>query len=210
MVQRKKVIKLRDRYPWSSWAIWDDLFPDGDCIEKTPGDISDFIMEHLDELKAEVVLLGLNRSSDFTVPCVNFHAPTRRHYDYRLKELIQDGGLDNLYGAFMTDLVDEVDPDSSKITVTEEDADIFMSQLDLLSESEYHVICFGNKPFQGLVEYHGLDVAEMPHDLLHATAKIDGRTLNIYRAWFYGLYGANQSKVPVFRDQLRHLNNRIG
>jgi hypothetical protein len=89
-VDRETLGTIAERYPWASWAVWDDVFPDGDHVEAlTPG----------------VVLTGLNRSDDLRAPFSNFHAPTRKHYDYRLKEFIQDGGLRRFQGAYMTDLV---------------------------------------------------------------------------------------------------------
>jgi hypothetical protein len=26
--------RIATQYPWASWAVWDDAFPDGDCVEK--------------------------------------------------------------------------------------------------------------------------------------------------------------------------------
>jgi len=75
------------------WAAWDDVFPDGDCVEKQPERLVEFIYDRAEVLTPDVVLMGLNRSDDLSAPYSNFHAPTRKHYDYRLKEFIQDGGL---------------------------------------------------------------------------------------------------------------------
>lgn len=209
MVDRETVTTIRDTHPWASWAVWDEAFPDGDCVETTPNQLAQFIIDRRDRLTPDVVLLGLNRSDDLGGSFTNFHAPTRKHYDYRLKKFIQDGDLNRLHGGYMTDLVDEVEPDAASVTVTDDDADVFLDQLRLLDQSEYNILCFGNKPFRGLSNHFNADPAEQDHELLYAQTTVDGMTLHLYRVWFYGLYGANQAKVDVLETQLRHLNEHI-
>ena len=145
------------QYLWASWAVWEDAFPDGDCVEKQPERLVEFVQDRVEVLTPDIVLMGLNRSDDLPAPYANFHAPTRKHYDYRLKEFIQDGGLHRLQGAYMTDLVDEIDPDSHSVQVRDDDAAVLLEQLRLLGESEYHVVCFGNKPFDALTAYFDAD-----------------------------------------------------
>jgi len=208
-MDHETLTRIAAQYPWTSWAVWDDAFPDGDCVEKQPERLVEFVHDQAEVLTPDIVLMGLNRSDDLPAPYSNFHAPTRKHYDYRLKELIQDGGLDRLQGAYMTDLVDEVDPDSQNVKVSDGDAAVLLEQLRLLGESKYHVVCFGTKPFDGLVDYFDAGVTSRPPDLKRATIEIDGLKLSLYRVWFYGLYGANQDKVDVLKHQLQELNERI-
>jgi len=201
--------RLAEQYPWSSWAVWDDSFPDGDCIEERPARLSEFVQNHAEVLTRDVVFVGLNRSDDLPAPFANFHAPTRAHYDYRLKEFVQDGGLHRLHGAYMTDLVDDVEADSHDVDATDEDVAVLLEQLQLLGAAEYHLVCFGNKPFDALAEYFGVDVSARPPELRCATVDVDGLTLHLYRVWFYGLYGANQDKVAVLERQLQTLNEQV-
>ena len=201
--------EIATQYPWASWAVWDDAFPDGDCVEKHPERLVEFVQDRVEVLTPDIVLIGLNRADDLPAPYSNFHAPTRKHYDYRLKGFIQDGGLDRLQGAYMTDLVDEVDPDSQNIEVTDDDVVVLLDQLRLLGDSEYHVVCFGNKPFDGLVDYFEAGVTSHSPDLKQATIETDGLTLSLYRVWFYGLYGVHQDKVDILKHQLHKLNKRI-
>lgn len=200
---------IAERYPWASWAVWDQTFPNDGCLEERPEQLEAFIHEHTGVLTPEVILMGLNRSDDLPTPFANFHAPTRRHYDYRLKEWIQDDGLDRLQGAYMTDLVDKIDPGSHGVEVTEDDITVLLEQLCLLGESAYHVVCFGTKPFDGLVEYFDADVTMPSSELKQATVETGGLTIHFYRVWFYGLYGANQDKVEVCKRQLQELNDRL-
>lgn len=209
MVSRQTVTEFRDRYPWGSWAVWDDEFPEGDCVEKKPDEVAEFIVDQSEDLRTDVVMLGLNRAENLPAPFVNFHSPSGKHYDHRLKEFIQDGGLTRLQGAYMTDLVDEVDPDSYNVTVTEDDAQLFEDQLSQLGEGEIHVICFGNKPFQGLIDYYDVAESSIEPEIRYASVDRGEYALHLYRVWFYGLYGANHSKVKTVEKQLRHLNQRI-
>lgn len=200
---------IAEDYPWASWAIWDDEFPDGECIERQPGNLVDFFHNHAEFLTPEIVLMGLNRADDLPTPYSNFHAPTRKHYDYRLKDFIQEGDLERLQGAYMTDLVDDVDPESQNVQVSDDDLRVLLEQLRLLGESEYQIVCFGNKPFDGLVDYFSANVTTHSPELKRTIIEIDEIKLSVYRVWFYGLYGANQDKVKVFKDQLQTLNDQF-
>jgi len=208
-MDRETLTRIATQYPWASWAVWDDAFPNGDCVETQPECLIEFVHDRAEVLTPDIVLMGLNRSDDLPATYSNFHAPTRKHYDYRLKEFIQDGVLDRLQGAYMTDLVDEVNPDSQTVKVSDDDAAVLLEQLRLLGESEFHVLCFGNKPFDGLVDYFDTGVTSHSPDLKRATIEIDGLTLSLYRVWFYGLYGANQDKMDILKHQLQELNEQI-
>jgi hypothetical protein len=209
MVDRETLVTIRDEYPWASWAIWSETFPDNGCIETSPGTVAEFIIENRDRLTPDVVLLGLNRSDTLPASFVNFHAPTKRHYDYRLKQFIQDGARSRLQGAYMTDLVDDITPDSAAVTVTDEDVAVFVEQLELLDQTDYHVLCCGTKPFEGLVEYFDVTETEKPHEIRYANTAIDGHTLHLYRIWFYGNFGANQDKVEILDEQLQFLDDKL-
>ena len=200
---------IAERIPWASWAIWGDDFPDGVCVEQTPERLVEFVHDRASLLTPDVVLLGLNRSDDLDAPFQNFHAPTRYHYDYRLKEFIQDDNLDSLKGAYMTDLVDQVNPDSTEVKVTDADAEVLFEQLRVLGEEDCHMICFGNKPFDGLVRYFEADVTTQHPEIKRATIGVEGLALHVYRVWFYGLYGIYQDKVGVLKRQLQQLDKQI-
>lgn len=209
MVDSETVLEIRDKYPWTSWAIWDSGFPDGDCVECTPENLTGFFLDRTDQLTPNIVLLGLNRAGNLDEPFQNFHAPTRNHYDYRLKTFIQDEGLDQLQGAYMTDLVDEVNPNESEVTVSRADGEVFVDQLRTLDYPEYHILCFGEKPFRGAINHFGGEPETWPHEINYAQTEVNGRRLHFYRVWFYGAWGANQDKVEVLQRQLQHLNKQF-
>lgn len=209
MIDSETLSQIAETYPWASWAIWDDQFPDDGCVETDPEALRAFFEAHRSALTPDVVFLGLNRSGDFDAPFQNFHAPTRKHYDYRLMEFIQDGELGRLWGGYMTDLVDHVEPTTDSVTVSDEDAAILLSQLELLDQREYHVVCFGEKTYRAVLEYAGGESESGPHELEVTQTEVDGLVLHLYRAWFYGAWGANADKVDVLERQLQYLDSTI-
>lgn len=68
---------------------------------------------------------------------------------------------------------------------------------------------FGNKPFDGLVDYFDAGVTSRSPELKRATIEPVGLTLHLYPVWFYGLYGVHQDKVDVLNHQLHELNEQI-
>jgi len=208
-MDRETFAGIAEQYPWASWAVWDDAFPDGDCVEKRPERLVEFVHDQAEMLTPAIVLMGLNRSDDLPAPLLKL--PRTNSEALRLPaERIHSGRRVELPpGAYMTDLVDEVDPDSQSVEVSDDDAAVLLEQLRELGESEYHVVCFGNKPFDGVVGYFDAEVTSHSPDLKQAVIKTDGLTLYVYRVWFYGLYGANQEKVDVLRQQLHELNERV-
>lgn len=208
-VDGETLTTIADRYPWASWAVWDETFPAEGCVEEHPEELFAFVQDRADSLTPDVVLLGLNRSGDLSAPFANFHSPSGKHFDDRVKEFLQDGDLARLQGAYMTDLVDEVDPDSNNVNMGDADAAVFLDQLRLLGEQEYHVICFGNKPFDALVDYFDIEWTLQEPEIKQATVSADGLTLELYRVWFYGLYGVYQDKVETLQRQLQILDEEI-
>jgi hypothetical protein len=81
----------------------------------------------------------------------------------------------------MTDLVDDVDPDSQNVEMSDDDAAVLLEQLRLLGESKYHVVRFRNKPFDGLVDYFDAGVTFRSPELKRATSETDRLTLALYR-----------------------------
>ncbi len=200
---------IAEQFPWASWAIWDEEFPDDDCVEQTPERLVNFMQEHADQLTPDIVFVGLNRSDDLTSAFQNFHAPTRNHYDYRLKEFVQEENLERLCGAYMTDLVDEVNSESNEVQMSDADIETLLQQLDALGQHNYNIICFGNKPFDALIQYFDLTVTTQRPEIKQATIRTDEFTLQLYRVWFYGLYGVYQDKVNVLHTQLQKLNEQL-
>lgn len=201
---------LRNRFPGSSWAIWSDEFPEDGCIEERPERLVEFVESNRDRLAPGVVFVSLNPASELPTDYTNFHSPSWKHYDDRLKEFVQENGLENLTGGYMTDIVTDVaDPDSANVTPGTADVDRFHDQLSILGESEFHVICFTGKTFEALRGRFGAAAERYRHDIEAFTADLEGITLHVYRVWFYGLYGVHQAKVPELERQLEYLDDEV-
>ncbi len=87
---------------YASWAVW------ADGLEKSKskmGDISHFKNESvLGLLKNNIVMVGLNlsRSKPASEPFLNFHDPSSRANDFKIRYAFKDSPY---YGAYMTDII---------------------------------------------------------------------------------------------------------
>lgn len=157
-----------------------------------------------------MVFVSLNPSGEVPTDYANFHSPEGKHYDDRLKSLIQENDLGTLTGGYMTDIIpDVVEPDSANVTPETADIDRFLEQLSFPGESEYHIICFTGKTFEALRSYFDADAQQEPNSIELFDESVDGKTLHVYRVWFYGLYGVYQDKVAELEAQLAYLNDEI-
>lgn len=202
---------IAEHYPDSSWAIWSSAFPDEGCLEEHPEQVYAFIAEHRTQLNPNVVFLSLNPSAEIGATFANFHSPSASNYDYRLKEFIQENGLERLKGAYMTDLVKkDINPKSGEVNPDTANVEQFLEQLRVFDEDEYHVICFLEKAFEPLRQFFGTETRELDHTITAFRAEYKGTTLHCYRVWFYGNWGVNQEKVPELEKQLSYLDRVMG
>lgn len=209
-VSNRTLAQLRNEYPGSSWALWSEDFPEDGCIEENTEDLVEFIESNAHRLRPEIVFVSLNPSSELPTDYSNFHSTSWKHYDERIKEFVQENDLETLLGGYMTDIVPDVaDPNSGNVTPGTVDIERLDQQLSMLGESRYHIICFTGKTFDALQSHFGADVEELPHDIQSFQARLRNKTLEVYRVWFYGLYGVHQQKVEELEKQLEYLNDEI-
>lgn len=202
--------QLREQFPGSSWALWSEDYPDDGCIEHQPQQLVEFIESNRSRLNPEVVFVSLNPSSDLPTDYANFHSPSWKHYDERIKEFVQENDLENLTGGYMTDIVPDVaDPNSANVTPDTADVDRLYTQLSILDRSEYYVICFTGKTFEALRSTFGAEVQQHQHSIESFTASLEEIPLHVYRVWFYGLYGVHQEKVAELERQLAYLDDEL-
>ena len=92
---------------YASWAVWADA---AEKPKSNMGDVSHFKHESvLGLLKNNVVMVGLNISRPVSEPFVNFHDPSPRANDFKIRYAFKDSPY---YGAYMTDIIkflEEVD-----------------------------------------------------------------------------------------------------
>lgn len=195
---------LRDQYPTSSWALWSPGFPTDGCVEENPKQLFDFILEQRDSLRPSVVLLSLNPSTHMPSDYQNFHSTDSQHRNDQFRDYIVGADLE---GAYMTDLVERVNPDSNAVKVREEDIQNFLDQLELLDQERYYVICFLNDVFTALRDAFDADERDYPHNIKIFSTVWDGTKLDCFKVYFHANWGVNQDKTPD--EQLKYLNDHI-
>lgn len=209
-ISKDKLKELKEKHPTSSWAIWSEGFPEEGCIEEgiesDKDIIYNFIKRNRKNLNPSVVLLSLNPSQEIPrKPFSNFHYPKEiypRTRDGVLKKSIQKNNLEELKGAFMTDLSKKVTPNSEEISIDDVNWDEFMKKLDILGEDEYYIVCLGigvHEFFKKcLDEKEGLSLPE------GCPVSVDGLELN-----HYGIYHYSQGHGKGCKEQLKYLNNQV-
>jgi hypothetical protein len=204
------VDQLATDHPYSSWAIWTEQFPDEGCVEETPERLIEFIESNVDQLVGSVVLLSLEPSDEKPAGYRNFHSPSGRNNDDRLKHFIQDEELTNITGGFMTDIFPSPGEfESSDVRPIESDIDRFTDQLRTIGFDEYQVICFSNRAFQLLWKMVGGPETELPHSIESFTGLVHDIEVSAYRVWHYSNWGTHADKIHELKQQLRYLNNEI-
>ncbi|MFC7216050.1 hypothetical protein ACFQO4_18430 [Saliphagus sp. GCM10025334] len=154
--------------------------------------------------------MSLNPSAVVPPGYQNFHSPSSTHFDDRLKSFIQENALENIIGAYMTDIVpDVVDPNSSNVAPAEADTDRFLELLATLGHGAYDVICFSGQAFEALREVVEADEIDLEHNITAFTGVANEVEITAYRVWHYSNYGANVAKIPELERQLRYLNDEI-
>lgn len=146
MVTQQQFDGLANHSTNSSWAIWSDDFDAPGCIEATPNNVYTFLSEQRAELKDDVLLLGLNPSTNVLPICHNFHYVGSN--DRTLKDAIGHGLL---RGAYMTDISPKVAGSAREIAYRSDVLRhwrILNKQIRELTESQFlprhlTVICMG-------------------------------------------------------------------
>lgn len=138
---------------YASWAVWADA-------DKTPksnmGDISVFDLDSnpglLDVLKTNVIMVGLNISSDSRLlpePFRNFHDPNPSANDFKIRYAFRDT---EFYGAYMTDIIKRVGMINSNDLLRHlrdhpalvgQNIDIFRQELHDLNSTAPTILAFG-------------------------------------------------------------------
>ena len=194
----------------SSWAIWS---------EQNENDL-DFFLSKRDLLHSRVIFVGLNRSnaandSSKVAPLSNFH--TKGHTgDKRLKRFIQDANQSNLIGGFMTDMSEQIETNSDKVSIEAKDAvKRFAEKIRLIDDSQTrHIICFGDKVFNIFINAIGISKSRVrgnpENKIKEVEVKGKNETWHLYRVWHYSNYGSfihkSEKELPI---QLKYINAKI-
>jgi hypothetical protein len=107
MRDRQTFDRIKERHGgYASWAVWADA---SDKPKSNIGDIRildpDANPALLQTLRNDVVMIGLNISRSFSESFRNFHDPSRRANDFKIRYAFAETAY---YGAYMTDIVKHV------------------------------------------------------------------------------------------------------
>jgi len=194
----------------SSWAVWS---------EQSENDL-DFFLSKRELLHGRVIFVGLNRSnvandSSKVALLSNFH--TKGHVgDKRIKRFVQDANLSNLVGGFMTDMSEQIETNSDKVSIEARDAvKRFVEKIRLIDDSQIrHIICFGDKVFNTFINAIGISKSRVSgnpeNKIKEVEVKGNNETWHLYRVWHYSNYGTfihkSEIELPL---QLKYINDKI-
>ena len=174
MIDRDKFEFLRDTYGrYSSWAVWAD---EGKRPKENMGDLGVFDLEAnpgiLDQLKPEIVLVGLNVSRGcIETPLGNFHDPRPEAMDFKIRYALR-GSL--FWGAYMTDIIKDFDQKASGKVMSylrknpafeQENVEFFRQEVCDLGSPNPTLIAFGNVTYSILARNFWTDyrIIRIPH-----------------------------------------------
>lgn len=171
----------------ASWAVW----PPSAHYDKS-SDISFPVGDLEGILHARSIILGLNpgESDIERKPWHNFHMPGR-HNDHFLAEGFQ--GTSH-WGAYMTDLLTEVNSKSNRLDLSQEvvvrDVEVLMEQLRLLNATDPLFIVIGRRAAEAFLSHEAalasacgcarVRWAEIPH-YSAANGRVHGNNPRRYR-----------------------------
>ena len=108
MIDRDTFDRIKQRHAgYASWAIW------ADASAKPKSNIGDMRILDPDSspallktIRNDVVMVGLNISRSFSEPFRNFHDPSSKANDFKIRHAFANT---DYYGAYMTDIVKHVE-----------------------------------------------------------------------------------------------------
>src|SRR5712692_3436331 len=108
MIDRDSFDRIKQRHGgYASWAVWADA---SDNPKSNIGDMRildpDANPALLQTLRNDVVMIGLNISRTFSEPFRNFHDPSSKANDFKIRHAFANTAY---YGAYMTDIVKHVE-----------------------------------------------------------------------------------------------------
>ena len=165
-MELEKFLRIKEKYGFvASWACW--ASQSGTKAKDGIDDLEIFNINNpnnvLNDLHTKFVLVGLNisRADIDDEAWRNFHSPSPKATDYKLRYAISDSVL---WGSYMTDLLkDFVEVDASKATrffkqnpeKLSKHLEFFQEELNFVCENKPTLFALGGDTFQLLSECFG-------------------------------------------------------
>ncbi|MCX6818310.1 MAG: hypothetical protein NTU57_05640 [Candidatus Aenigmarchaeota archaeon] len=154
----QKIEKNHGNY--ASFAIWDEKNYDANPTE--------LIKIYMNDLKPQIVIVGLNASRDTK----NFEAFHCKHRGGRGEWLKDAFNKSRFRGAYMTDIIKDVNPKSKNVKLSENDIKTFSNELKDLGCKNFTVIAIGKRAYKILNDNKTriinqdnikIDIKKIPH-----------------------------------------------
>ena len=151
MIDRTRFDAIRQQHGrYASWAVWAEA-------SKTPksdiGDLSILDVEAngslLEIIKGNVIMVGLNIARSFSEPFRNFHDPSSKANDFKIRYAFTNT---KYYGAYMTDIIKNVEMvDSNDLlehlkaspSLVRQNVEAFREELQSLNSGKPTILAFG-------------------------------------------------------------------
>ena len=151
-IESEKFEKIKTDFGhFSSWAVW---APEGPRPKYGVGDLSIFDISKnssiLSRLHVKTIIVGLNISRPIERIFGNFHDPSPRSSDYKLRYALT-GSL--LEGSYMTDIIKGVEEKSSDVLMhrlrkdpclERKNCEIFLNELDAVEAKNPTLVAVGS------------------------------------------------------------------
>ena len=152
MISRKKFDLIKKKYGhYSSWAVWAE---EGIKPKDNIGDISildpDINPSLLKIINPNIIIIGLNISGRIKKPFANFHSPSPRAMDFKMRYAFKNTPL---WGGYMTDVIKDFEQKvSGKVTTylssnkkfEKDNINIFREELQDLNTNNPKLISCGD------------------------------------------------------------------
>jgi hypothetical protein len=161
MIDRTRFDAIRQRHGChASWAVWAEA---SETPKSNIGDLSVLDVESngslLETIKGDVVMVGLNISRSFSEPFRNFHDPSPKANDFKIRYAFANT---KYYGAYMTDIIKDVAMvDSNDLlehlkafpSLVRQNINAFREELQGLNSGKPTILAFGSAAHRLLAEH---------------------------------------------------------
>lgn len=189
----------------ASWAIWSESFPRRDSVEALDDKnrLVEFVKKRSEDLRPDLILVGLNPSTEKPRMYSNFHSIKARHQDAWLRVFVEESDLE---GAYMTDISGGVHQRGEDVSFNNEPIQEFSEQLHRLGPDSFDIICWGRKAYNFLKQYSTGPESELKHSIFKTPVEIENIAATVYSVYHYSQ--VNPDNLETLREQLQFLEQK--
>ena len=213
----KHLLQLKKDFgEFGSWALWDENGGITSLINKRDFEIL---------IKPSIVILGLNASIKLPNDWINFHSECQKfkkkkwgqEFTKNLADLIMSDEFSILRGAYMTDIIKNIDfPESSKVIeeiknnpkILSRSKEIFEKELNLLLKisltNKFKIICMGRDAFDILCRAWNIPTKRTSNKMGFVSIKKYNNSFDILESYHYS-YRKKENIKQDLREIIKNL-----